>query len=204
MLQKKILQYLLILIIMLSLGLILSCKDQQAENTGFCPMCGQSWDGSYKASMQIPVKLNSSVNDKWIKDLQEVLKLELYSKKQYTADYKKFDLHMPYHRVIPQEENHIKWITQLLKGYERSADVKPRDVKNSESIEEAYRYARTLEAELVPRYEQLIANTKDEKAREVLDTILLQTRMHYSMFDHALRMGPGRGMMGPGHGMHMR
>ena len=99
-----------------------------------------------------------------------------------------------------QEENHIDLITKLFAAYELPSDVKVPKVKETKSLTEAYGIARKLEEELIPQYEWLIQIAKDNTTLQVLDAILLETRMHYTMFDHALRMGwsKGRGM---GYGM---
>jgi rubrerythrin len=104
--------------------------------------------------------------------------------------------------VIPQEENHITWIKKLFTAYGLSSDVKVQPIKETTTLTQAYENARELEKNLIPQYEWLINNAEDNTTKEVLDTILLQTRIHYTMFDHALHMGwmGGRGMMGPGMG----
>ncbi len=100
---------------------------------------------------------------------------------------------MPYRMVIPQEDNHINWISQLFKAYGIPSDGKVPPAVKSENLAKAYEIAMKLEDDLVARYEWLIKNVEDEDSGEVLNTALLQTRMHYMMFNHALRMG---GMMG--------
>jgi hypothetical protein len=48
---------------------------------------------------------------------------------------------------------------------------------------------------LIPRYEWLVQNAGDRDSAGILNNILLQTRHHLVMFEHALKMG---GTMGPG------
>jgi hypothetical protein len=109
--------------------------------------------------------------------------------------------------IIPQEENHIEWITKLLTAYGLSTDVEVQPVKETTTLTQAYENARELEKNLIPQYEWLTNNAEDDTAKDVLDTILLQTRIHFTMFDHALHMGwiKGKGMgsgMGSGGMMH--
>ena len=68
-----------------------------------------------------------------------------------------------------------------------------------------------MENDLLPRYEWLVKNAEDRDSAQVLNAILIQSRWHLVMFDHALRMGHGygysrgwgmgSGMMGGGYGM---
>lgn len=171
---------------------------------GTCPMCGQTWDGRYTREMAIPDNLPRPEAD-WLNRLQDVLAREKLSKLQYEKDSRQFNLQMPYVRVIPDERNHIAWLERLLSAYGASATAAAPEVKKADSAQAAYEIARALEAELVPDYEWLIQNTSDAPSRQVIETILWQTRMHYTMFDHALSMGwmmrhrghgMGRGMMG--------
>lgn len=164
---------------------------------GQCPMCGRSWDGRDGRSFEIRENLPRPA-DEWLQQLSLAMEKEKLSQAQYIRDSRKFDLRMPYMRVIPDEENHISWINGLYQafGEEYTAGVPP--VKETGSPEEAYRLGMELEKELVPIYEWLIENTSDDQVRQVIETILFQTRMHQAMFQHALRMGGmmGRGMMG--------
>lgn len=161
-----------------------------------CPLCGQGWDGGYPYYKAVPDQINAPKNDKWIITLEKVLADEELSKKQYEADQKLFKVNMPYHMIIPQEENHIIWIRELFNAYGISPEVKSFPVVKSKDLSEAYESAMKLEEELVPKYEQLIANAEDKVAKEVLGNILLQTRMHYVMFSHALQMS-GAARMNP-------
>lgn len=167
---------------------------------GRCPMCGKNWDGRYESSTSIPENLPKPEDGKWLNQLQNVLNREILSREQYETDSRKFNLRMPYMRVIPDEQNHIAWIEQLFKSYgvPIESDVPP--VQDINGAQKAYEVARGLEQDLIPDYEWLIQNTADPNSQQVIETILFQTRMHHTMFDHALRMG---GMMRQGMGRGM-
>lgn len=162
---------------------------------GYCPMCGQQWDGHYRDEIAVPESLPKPVNRAWVRKLTDVLNLEKLSKAQYQSDSDKYRVHMPYMMVIHQEDNHIAWITKLFAAYGISAQTKVLPVEKSGSLEKAYTIAIKLENDLIPRYEWLIKNAENPKAAKILDTILLQTRMHSVMFQHAQQM---RGSMGNG------
>ncbi len=155
---------------------------------------------SFTKTIKIPKTLPKPVNDEWVGKLKKVLALEKLSEAQYEADREKYQVEMPYMMVIPQEENHIDLITKLFTAYELPFDVKVPNVKETKSLTEAYGIARKLEEDLIPQYEWLIQISNDDTSLKVLDAILLETRMHYTMFDHALRMGWTRGR-GMGYGM---
>lgn len=160
---------------------------------GHCPMCGQPW-------AQIPAKLPAPKSQAWLGQLREVLTLEKFSLAQYQADQAKYQAPMPYHMVIPQEEDHIRWIGELFTAYGLKSDGKIPSLKQSGSVTQAYEIALKLEDELMPKYERLIQQAEDQDSARVLNAILYQTRMHAMMFSHALQMGgmgPRRGM-GPG------
>jgi rubrerythrin len=144
--------------------------------------------------VQVPEKLPTPISHEWLSNLREVLSLERLSLVQYQTDEDKFHVHRPYMMIIPQEENHIQWITELFTAYSLSATGPTPAIKRSQAITQAYEIAMGLEADLIPRYEGLITNAEDSDTRQVLNPILHQTRMHYRMFSMALRMG---GMMGP-------
>ena len=163
--------------------------------------------GYYEQEINIPDKLQKPKSKEWASKLKQILALEKLSQVQYEADSKKYQTHMPYGMVIPQEENHIEWISKLFAAYGMPSDVKVQPVKKTTTLTQAYEKAKELEKNLIPEYEWLIKKAEDNTAKEVLDAILLQTRMHYTMFDHALKMGwmKGQGMgsgMGSGGMMH--
>jgi hypothetical protein len=155
----------------------------------------------YEQDVSIPDKLPKPKNEEWVSKLKQILAQEQLSQTQYEADRKKYQINMPYMMVIPQEGNHIEWIIKLFTAYGLKHDVKTPSVKETKTLTKAYENARELEKKLIPQYEWLINKAEDNTTKEVLDTILLQTRIHYTMFDHALQMGWMRGQgMGPGMG----
>ena len=95
---------------------------------------------------------------------------------------------MPYHMIIRQEEWHVDWITQLLKAYGLSTEVKTPALTPTKSLQEAFEVCIKLEADLFAPYEWLIQNAEDQTSAQVLTTILQQTRMHHRMFQHHLQM----------------
>jgi rubrerythrin len=171
---------------------------------GFCPMCGQQWDGHYKDALTVPASLPKPKSMEWVQKLREVLSIEKHSKAQYQADSNTYQVHMPYTMVIYQEDNHIAWISKLFTAYGIPSDGKILPIEKSGSLDKAYTVAIKLENDLIPRYEWLIKTAEDKQSAEILSTILLQTRMHSVMFQHASQMGGGmgygmgRGGMGPG------
>jgi Rubrerythrin len=157
--------------------------------------------GSYEQEVSIPDRLEKPKSKEWVNKLEHILALEKLSQAQYEADSKKYQVHMPYRMVIPQEVNHIEWINKLFAAYGLPSDVKVQPVKETTTLTQAYENARELENNLIPQYKWLINKAEDKATKDVLDTILLQTRIHYTMFDHALQMGWMRGQgMGPGMG----
>jgi len=159
-------------------------------------MMGNNW-------IDVPDKLPTPKNIEWIQKLKDILALEKESLAQYEADQEKFNAYMPYMMVIPQEENHVAWIEQLFKSYGRQENVKVPQIVDHKTLTEAYEHSVKLENELLPRYEWLVKKAEDSDTAEALNVILIQSRWHLVMFDHALRMGHGYGYgrgwrMGPG------
>lgn len=158
--------------------------------------------------IDVPAKLPAPKNMEWVQKLREILTLEKQSLAQYQADQEKFNAYMPYMMVIPQEENHIEWIDQLFKAYGLSADEKAAPVVENKTLTEAYELSTKMESDLIPRYEWLVKKAEDRDTAQVLNAILIQSRWHLVMFEHALRMGHGYGysrgsgmMGGYGYGM---
>ncbi|PKN96803.1 MAG: hypothetical protein CVU43_18790, partial [Chloroflexi bacterium HGW-Chloroflexi-5] len=159
-------------------------------------MMGDGW-------IDVPDKLPAPKSSEWVQKLREILTLEKESLAQYTADQEKFNTYMPYMMVIPQEENHVEWIGQLFKAYGLDADGKTPPVVDNKTLTNAYELSVKMENDLLPRYEWLVKKAEDRDTAQVLNVILLQSRWHLVMFDHALRMGHGYGFsrgrgMGPG------
>jgi hypothetical protein len=159
-------------------------------------MMGDGW-------IDVPAKLPAPKSMEWAQKLREILTLEKESLAQYQTDQEKFNAYMPYMMVIPQEENHIEWIEQLFKAYALPADGKTPPVVDNKTLTDAYELSVKMENELLPRYEWLVKKAEDRETAQVLNAILIQSRWHLVMFDHALRMGHGYGFsrgwgMGPG------
>jgi hypothetical protein len=171
---------------------------------GMGPGMMGGWD-----EVDIPSKLPAPKSTEWVQKLKDILMMEKQSLAQYQADQEKFNAYMPYMMVIPQEENHIAWIEQLFKAYGLSADVKTTPVVENKTLTEAYELSTKLENDLLPRYEWLVKKAEDRDTAQVLNAILLQSRWHLVMFEHALRMGygygysRGPGMMGGNYGYGM-
>lgn len=190
-----------VLVLIFSAGSLFAQMAQpglDSSASGFCPYCGQQWDGHVRETLSIPEKLPKPKNEEWLRKLGEVLSLEKLSKAQYETDSETYQVRMPYGMVIFQEENHITWITELFAAYAIKPEVRVLPLIKSASLEEAYKIAINLEEDLVPRYQWLIKNAEDKQSAAAINTILVQTRFHAVMFQHALQMGGG---MGPGMGM---
>lgn len=153
----------------------------------------------YLVAPEVPGKLPAPKSQEWTQKLQDVLVLERLSYAQYTADAEKFNAHMPYVMVIDQEEDHIQAIERLFSAYGLPATGKQAAVTGTKTITEALKLCVKLEKDLIPRYEWLVQNAEDHESAAIINEILLQTRHHLVMFEHALRMGGG---MGPGMMMH--
>lgn len=149
----------------------------------------------YNIAPDVPAKLPAPKNQEWVQKLREVLALERLSFAQYTADAEKYNTYMPYHMVIPQEEDHVRAIERLFAAYALPADGKPGPVTETKTLTEAYELCVKMERDLILRYEWLVKNAGDRDSAGILNNILLQTRHHLVMFEHALKMG---GTMGPG------
>jgi hypothetical protein len=143
--------------------------------------------------IDVPTKLPAPKNTEWVQKLREILALEKQSLAQYQADQEIFNAYMPYMMVIPQEENHIEWIEQLFKAYGLPADAKAAPIVENKTLTAAYELSVKMENDLLPRYEWLVKKAEDRDTAQVLNTVLLQSRWHLVMFDHALRMGHGYG-----------
>ncbi|MBK7550974.1 MAG: hypothetical protein IPI61_04555 [Syntrophaceae bacterium] len=143
----------------------------------------------YPIAPDVPDKLPAPKSQEWLQKLRDVLALERLSYAQYTADAEKFNTWMPYHAVIPQEEDHVRAIERLFAAYGMPAEGKPAAVAETKTITEALDLCAKMEQDLIPRYEWLVKNADDHDSAGILNSILLQTRHHLVMFDHALRMG---------------
>lgn len=153
------------------------------------------WMMGYQVAPEVPKKLPTPKNQKWRQKLQDALSLERLSFAQYKADADMFNAHMPYVMVIPQEEDHVIAIEHLFKAYGLPATGKYPPVTKTSSIIAALELCVRMEKELTPLYEWLVQNAEDKDSAAIINEILLQTRHHQAMFEHALQWGGG---MGPG------
>lgn len=157
---------------------------------GGCPLCGSG------ANVWIPEHLPPPRNAAWLQRFGKIHGLERLSLRQYETDSTKYGERMPYQMVIPQEGDHIAWIERLYGAYGIKPSTRSFPLRPTSSPDDAFRVAMQLESELVPEYDQLIANAEDQITPAVLNVILRQTRWHYTMFSHAARMlEMGGGMM---------
>lgn len=137
----------------------------------------------------VPAELPEPKDPEWIRQLRDALSLERLSYNQYAADADKYDAHMPYAMVIPQEEDHVRTISALFAAYGIPEDGRSVPITDTESVTEAYRLCIRMEQELIPLYERLVKNAQDPDSAEILNAILLQTRHHLFMFERALSFG---------------
>lgn len=151
----------------------------------------------YGVSGYVPQKLQTPKNQEWVKKLREILVLERLSFDQYAADAEKYNTYMPYRMVIPQEQDHVMTIERLFAAYGLPVDGKPAAVKDTKTLTEAYELCVKMERDLIPRYEWLVKNAGDRDSAGILNNLLIQTRYHLAMFEHALQVG-GSGMGGGG------
>ena len=77
--------------------------------------------GGGMMGVRVPETLPTPKSHEWLNNLREILSLERLSRVQYQTDEDKFHVYRPYMMIIPQEENHIYWITQLFTAYGLSA-----------------------------------------------------------------------------------
>lgn len=153
--------------------------------------------------VDVPDRLPTPKNAEWVQKLREVLVLEKKSYVQYTADAEKYNAAMPYMMVIPQEEDHVQLIARLFLAYGLKADGKPETALETKSLKEAFELCAKMEQDLIPRYVWLVQKAEDRDSAQIINHILIQTRWHLAMFEHALGMGGygmGPGMMGRGMG----
>ncbi len=185
----------------------------------YCPYCGQYMGpgggygmgpgmmgrgmgpGMMGERITVPDRLPTPKNAEWVQKLREILSLEKKSYVQYTTDAEKYNAAMPYMMVIPQEEDHVNLIERLFFAYGLKTDGKPESAVGTKSLKGAFELCVGMEQELIPRYTWLVQNAEDRDSAQVLNNILLQTRWHLVMFQHALGLGGygmGPGMMGGG------
>jgi hypothetical protein len=199
----------LILSLWIAMGLALwaaEAKAQTGPGYGWGPGHGGGYGmgpGMMGDWISVPEKLPAPKNQEWIDNLREVLDLEKKSYRQYSLDAEKYNAAMPYLMVIPQEENHVFLIERLFAAYEAKPDGKSYPAVETKSLREAFELCEKMERDLILRYLWLVQKAEDQDSAMVLNHILMQTRWHLAMFEHALGLGGygmGPGMMGPGMG----
>lgn len=166
-----------------------STNGDSSKMQGHCPMCGRQWDGRNYYTPTIPDSLPVPRKKIWIQQLNGVMLKERFSKAQYQKDEQKYSLHMPYTMIIPQEENHIEWISGLYKAFKMQPPDSVPPTKKTNSAQDALQTGMQLEEKLITDYELLIKNAENDTVKQILEDILYQTRMHFTMFQHALHMG---------------
>ncbi|MFO7667951.1 MAG: hypothetical protein R6V76_15165 [Desulfobacterales bacterium] len=184
--------FIISLALVMTLALYPAAAQSQPGRGGYGYGMGQGMMGGWDR-VDIPSKLPAPKNAEWIQKLKEILMLEKQSLVQYQADQEKFNAYMPYMMIIPQEENHIEWIGQLFEAYDLTSEGKDSPVVQTGTLTEAYELSQKMEADLLPRYEWLVKNAEDRDSAQALNTILIQSRWHMVMFEHAIRMGHGYG-----------
>lgn len=116
---------------------------------------------------------------------------------------------MPYMMVIPQVDDHVETLLRLLEAYGFIPGERiPGPVVETKNLQESFELAVKSEEALIPRYVWLVQKAEDRYSARVLNHLLMQSRIHLAMFQHALSMGgtgmgpgmAGRGMMGGGYG----
>jgi len=167
----------------------------QWTGRGWGPGYGMGRGGmmGYGIYTYVPKKLPVPKNKEWIGKLREILALEKLSLEQYATDAEKYNTYMPYHMVIPQEQDHVMTIERLFTAYGLTTDGKPPAVKDTKTLEEAYQLCVKMERDLIPRYEWLVRNTEDRDTAGILNNLLIQTRYHLAMFEHVLQVGGWHG-----------
>lgn len=157
-------------------------------------------------SLHIPAKLPVPKSAEWSKRLKAAWISEIKILAQLEADQEKFNAFMPYRAVIPQTDQHIRWIEELFKAYGLSLDEELYLVGPAQSLTEAYEKSKIKENDLLPQFEWLVKNAEDRESARVLDAILIRSRIHYVLFEHVIRMGVQaygfsiRGIMGLDYG----
>jgi len=147
----------------------------------------------YGGYYSVPNKLPVPKNKEWIGKLRDILALERLSFEQYAVDSEKYNTYMPYHMIIPQEQDHVLAIERLFAAYGLPTDGKSPVVKDTKTLDEAYQLCVKMERDLIPRYEWLIKNAEDRDTAGILNNLLIQTRYHLAMFEHALQAGGWHG-----------
>ncbi len=163
---------------------------------GRCGWCGPGWHAP--AAVDIPSSLPAPPSDAWLATLRLALSLERHSREQYEQDAQRFAAAMPYQRILPQELEHIRTLERLFAAYGTAVGPERRRPEDTTSLEDALATGRDLEEELLGLYERLEREANYDAVAAALGALLLDTRMHRTMFEHALSRGGAH--MGRGHG----
>lgn len=154
-----------------------------------CPVCGKEWDGNYRLVSNIPAVLPKPKNQEWVKKFNELLSQEMTAEAQYRIDQEKFGVYSyPYGMILPQDQDHIRWLIKILNAYGLSATAKTANVKASDTLEQAYDKAIKMEQNITQGYEWIVPKTENDYSKWVLNTLLLHSRLQQAMFTHALKM----------------
>ncbi len=163
--------------------------SQDVLVTKRCPVCGKEWDGNYRLCSNIPAALPKPKNQEWVKKFNEMLSLEMTAEAQYRLDQEKFGVYsFPYGMVLPQDQDHVRWLVKILNAYGLVATAKASEVKASDNLEQAYEKAIKLEQNITQAYEWIVPKTENDYSKWVLNTLLLQSRLQQAMFTHAFKM----------------
>jgi hypothetical protein len=159
--------------------------------------------------LTVPEKLLPPKSAEWVTRFREVLTLEEKAFDQFTVDQEKYNAAMPYLMVTPQVEDHVETLQKLLEAYGLIPGERiPGPVTETKSLQESFELAVKMEESLIPRYVWLVQKAGDRYTARVLNHLLMQSRIHLAMFQHAVSMGgagmgpgmTGRGMTGGGYG----
>ncbi len=115
-------KYIVILVLLFCSGVV-QAQMMGPGMMGSGMMGGMMWRGWSDKEVNIPDKLSKPEDRHWIDGLEAVLASEKLSRSQYTADEEKYGTDMPYAMIIPQEDNHIRWIEKMLVAYGLSGDL---------------------------------------------------------------------------------
>lgn len=140
-------------------------------------------------ALEVPDKLPVPKNAEWLKSLREVLGLERLAHAQYVRGARRFGMDGLYRTVIPQKEDHVRAIEQMVKAYGLPAESKELSPREAGTAKESYKNGVELEKDIIARYEWLSNNAEDQRSAGILRDILAQSRMHFTMLHRSLDEG---------------
>lgn len=167
---------------------------RQRHNSFICPVCARTWNGRSRRLTSIPRELSIPDDKEWLVRLQEALAGEMLARDQFEADQHRLTTSFPYPLVLPQEYEHIRTLEELLNAYGISRAVAVPDIRLHETDRQACAFAMVFKAEMIPRYEWLMENAEHDAARKTIEEILLRTRLHHALFQHAYHQTSRPGM----------